>query len=393
MVTEFDIPPSQQRILAIAPRICASISIVCALIMAAAIMLSTYRRRRIYHRLMLGCVPSIIILNIAQLWGQAAAPEGTDHVLGARGNAGTCTAQGFMYQFRLVVPSYYAVLSLMTYRLIKSKFKHSLGQTEEYLVHIGVYVFPIASGIYLTAIEGFNMITQGCGIANAPLACGGDPEDEGYVPCTRGPENIGLYQWLFAGLPSVIIMLGPTIVMGWICCRLRKQSVLKSFIYQSCLYLLAVYWTYLFRWIDAAILLSAGEYVFATAFVADIMDPLQGLWTLIIYSYFRTHDPKTAADPTSSNEGSAPFGDTGGSGSGSSGSRSFRPEFSIFDGSVANRTSDSPWAKFLTDDFEDPEYMKDCGEYSDGDFKTTPLEMSGNIRDSNASSDERCMKV
>ena len=371
MATEFDITSEQKRLLAIVPRICASISIICACIMALAILHSPYRRRRVYHRLMLGCVPSIILLNIAQLWGQAAAPEGTEHVLGARGNAGTCTAQGFMYQFRLVIPQYYAALSFITYRLIESKFTRSLERAEEIAMHIGVYIFPIASGIFLTTIDGFNMITQGCGIASAPLGCGGDTSAEDFIPCTRGPDNIGLHQWLWAGFPSIIVMIAPTLAMVRLSCRFRRKSIFASVAVQSFLYLLAVYWTYIFRWIDAAMILYSGNYVFATNIVAEIMDPLQGFWTLIIYSFFRTHDPKTGADPESSDP----------SESAASSTRSFRPEFSIFDGSVANRTSKSPWAQFLNDEGEDSDYMNDCGEYTDGDFKTSslPLEESDQI--------------
>ena len=108
----------QKWILAIAPRIAAGISVICTVGMGIAIIKSPWARSRIYHRLMLGCTLPILIQNTAQLWGPSAAPSDTDWVIGATGNYTTCSIQGFMYQFRLVVPSYYLILSLLARRLV-----------------------------------------------------------------------------------------------------------------------------------------------------------------------------------------------------------------------------------------------------------------------------------
>jgi hypothetical protein len=406
MAVEFDLTESQKLWLAILPRASATISIVCSLYMMVTILRSPFCRRRTYHRLMLACTVPIMVLSANQLWGQAAAPVGTERVYGGgKGNPTTCTVQGFVYQFKLIIPIYYAILSFLTFRRIvhPAKLQRSAAASQQHMswkwelfLHCGVYIFPIVSGIYLITVDGFNMVSQGCGVASDPLGCG---EDSG-VECTRGPDNIGELQWLLVGLPSIIVVSIPTLVMAYLWCtvaRGKHKSIATSLAKQSALYLLSLYLTYIFRWIDAAMVLNRNEYVFVTNVIAEVMDPLQGLWTLLVYSYFRssqTNNTRTAFEMTNPGEEASQmeFGSgDGGMMPGDPSNRStpsassqqqsrqrrrsskMKPEFSIFDGTnVAD--SSSPWAAFLNDEGEDDSYRggknKLCGEYSDRDFES-----------------------
>ena len=451
------ITETQQHILAILPRIAASVSVLCAFYMVFTILPNPYYRGRIYHRLMLGCTFPILILNAAQLWGPCAAPAGTtDWVVGARGNDTTCSVQGFMYQFRMVVPSYYLILALLARRLVfinnnnngndnvsgeRSTRHDGIGRTtsgsnrsnnrkgingstssrrrrnddklksylkclakmEPYL-HGAVYIFPIISGIYLLSIQGFNMILLGCGVESSPLGCG----DDSGITCDRGPQNPGFYQWILVALPFIILLGSSTLIMLVTYTQLYfkpngGKQIAKSMAAQASLYLLALYWTYIFRWIDAELIFNNNTYIFGVNLLAETIDPLQGLWTLLVYWYFKSDPPSeivrlpvSGEDMDDDHSESVIFESSfkkdssglfslssrgGGNRSGgdnsersSRSSRSFRPEFSIFDGShIQNK--DSPWAAFLVDDGEDDDYGQEQAggnrEYTDRDFDST----------------------
>lgn len=393
MTTEFDLTESQKLTLAVVPRIAASISVVCVLFMISTILRNPYYRRRIYHRLMLGSTVPILILNAAQLWGQAAAPSGTPQVIGARGTYATCSAQGFLYQFRAVVPFYYVILTLLARRLVARK-RRSTQQFIQRLVkmevgiHIAVYILPLSSGIYLLSVQGFNMVFQGCGIASVPLGCG-DQSEDGTLECTRGPQNPGMLQWVLVALPAIILVGSATLIMLATYIEIRRSSnkqVARSVAKQAALYLLVFYWTYIFRFIDAAIILGSGNYVFSINLLAEVIDPLQGLWTLLVYWYFRSEKPKTLSHDVPKNNAVIsnvdPINTAGDQGSGSGlplpqnnsqSKSSLRPEFSIFDGSEVHRQA-SPWAAFLYDEGEDEEYEQNNGEYTDDDYRTETLQ-------------------
>ena len=54
------------------------------------------KRKRLYHRLVLGMNVALIMMAFSYIWGTAAVPEGTPYYVGAKGTIDTCTAQGFI---------------------------------------------------------------------------------------------------------------------------------------------------------------------------------------------------------------------------------------------------------------------------------------------------------
>ena len=98
----------------------ACVSLLCALYMIISILRSRYYRSRIYHRMVFGCSLTLILDAAEELWGSAAAPEGT--LPGSRGTQATCSTQGFLYHISIfAVPTYYVVQSLVSYASLRFK--------------------------------------------------------------------------------------------------------------------------------------------------------------------------------------------------------------------------------------------------------------------------------
>ena len=148
---------------------------------------------------MSGCAVATIGLNLVQIWGPAAIPkeygpndEGHDHspyyhdYLGAAGTTATCSMQGFLYQvFMLAVPLYYVALSLLSWWVVRNKFRRIdpknqfFGGGIEKHIHIAVYAFPLCSAIYLLCVDAYNPVVRDCYVSNAPLGC---------IPTTGGED-------------------------------------------------------------------------------------------------------------------------------------------------------------------------------------------------------------
>ena len=445
-LVEITLDDAQQQWLNVVPSVGAAISIGCCLFVIITVLRSQYYRSRIYHRIMVGSSIGILITSTGFVWGQAAIPVGTPDIAHARGSIETCTAQGFLVQFRIVLFIYYTGLSIICYINARSLHKNiqqhqhqhyhqnrqqqgqeqhidtakdkkssELGWLEKY-VHAICFLYPLVISIYIVSIEGFNPVVRSCELGSLPLGCGGFEEDS--LECTRGPQNHVKISWFLNWLPLIILLLLPILIMMVVFCQFRtipkrkanmtgtsnsnsvSTQISISVAKQSLLYLLAVWWTYIFSSIHAVSVYRNNEYVFWTGMLANTVESLQGLWTLLVYWYFRSSNPEkdpatTSATMTTNKhpttmaktdrtttprtvtnqdeeEGeeteSTEFSNDDRDRRSSSIKIIGKPEYSIFDGSIGNVPSDSPWAQFLLDDGEDEEYAEDCGEYEDGDY-------------------------
>lgn len=295
----------QQITLAIIQRVAGIISLTCSI----CIMKCAYTyRSRVYHRLMFGLAANLCIWCIVvAIYGTLAIPTQTPNVYGAYGNVTTCTIQGFVAQFGFVVPFYYIALSLYSYQAVVSNFNlHKYMWIEKY-IHVGVYIFPFCSSIYLLRINAFNYGGgTACWVASVPFGCGTDSNIGGGednsddqrrepVPCTRGPQNIEDIIWNLTGIPSIIVLLFPTIVMLVLYIKVkRNQSQIeidaKHVAYQGGMYVVAMYWTYLFSFIDGGLTLIGGKNYFTMTLLASTVETLIGVWVLLVYIKFRTPD-------------------------------------------------------------------------------------------------------
>ena len=91
------------------------------------------------------------------------------------------------------------ILSVYSFLLVKHKFQLSKYIKYEKYLHLIAHIFPICSACYLLSIDAFNYTGHyDCWIASLPFGCGVDTN----IQCTRGPQNIELIAWIFAGIPA-----------------------------------------------------------------------------------------------------------------------------------------------------------------------------------------------
>ena len=363
--------------------------------MVFTILRRKHYRTRMYHRIVLGCAVNIIVDAAFTLWGPAAVPRGTPHIPAARGTIGTCSITGFgHYASFFIVPLYFNAQALLAFASIRYKFQERTYQWMEKYIHIGVYLYPLGSGIYLLSLEAFNPIVMSCGFSSYPMDCSEDG-----IECIRGPENIAKLQWIFLSIPALMIVLIPTFLMislvVWIRHQIpRGRAIGKSVTRKIALYLAALYWTYFFRCIDAVIIFGKGEVLFASTLAANTNEALIGLWYLLVYLVLRTEDPasvrvtgsltaKREKDRSKAGREDRQISMTTVT-IDQSQMRSFELGIGIFDGNCLDE--DSPWSGYLTTGVDEG-YEKNDPEYTDHDYCIEDIPSHSEWSDKNISSD------
>lgn len=207
-ITTTPVPTSlthhELKLLATVPKVSAGLSLLCAAVMA---YFAWQSRHKVYHRLTLGMSIHIMLLAMWQFIGPAAMPSHTaaDLGWGVHGNQATCTAQGVGMQVHAFSALFYYVgLSIYSYEAVRHNFITSCYAWIEPWIHGGVHVFPVLSAMVLVYLQAFNPGNTACWIDSYPIGCGGrgDQDDDSYVPCVRGPDNILAVAGGGAGLPT-----------------------------------------------------------------------------------------------------------------------------------------------------------------------------------------------
>lgn len=284
-----------QKLLAHIPRYMAAVSLGCSLFIVVHVWRVESKRKRVFHRLMSAIAFNIIIMNTQQCWGTAAVPVGTPGVYGAHGSNATCAAQGIMlHTFGFAVPCYYFGLSIFSFCVVRSNFNGLKYRWIEKWIHIGAYIFPVFSSIYLACAQAFNFAGHTCWISSVPFGCGSHTD----TVCTRGPQNIMVVQLLFALLPISLLLGLPLLSMVCLYVYVRvKQKELaieaKSVAKQAGVYLAGLYWTYIFSIINSILMYMKGDVYFSLTLLASCWENLQGLWILLVYRYFGVESKST----------------------------------------------------------------------------------------------------
>ncbi len=189
----------------------------------------------------------------------------------------------------------------------------------------------LSSAIYLLTINAFNFLGIQCWIVIVALKCG----ENSVKVCTQGPQDIGRVQWLFGATPIMCLLIVPTFMMIALYIEVRrKQATImverKTAAKQAALYLLALYWSYMFSFIEVFLVFALDCHVFASVLLSSCVESLLGFWILLVYIRFR--ETRTEAmdepesKPTTRQEGLAES-----------------KRFSIFDGTNARGN----WAEFV----------------------------------------------
>ena len=293
----------QLIVLCIAARIAAAISGVCAVRMVT----WAWQRRHsssMFHRFQLGMSLHLVNFSAWHVVGSAAIPKGTPYSWGARGTVATCTAQGINVQLSTFsVGFYYMALSIYSSVAVRHNFVSKKYAWMEPWIHCCVHTVPIVSTVYLACRQAFNNGGNSavCWIDSLPNGCGGDED----VPCTRGPENISQVSMVTAGIPALMILVVPTIVMFCLYRYVlsRHSSILlasRSVAKQSGLYLLALYWSFAFPLVNNSLIKFLDKEMFITSFLSNVNVNLLGVWMLLIYRHFSVRHSTTPNDSLTS---------------------------------------------------------------------------------------------
>mmetsp|Transcript_30959 Transcript_30959/g.74775 ORF Transcript_30959/g.74775 Transcript_30959/m.74775 type:complete len:359 (+) Transcript_30959:340-1416(+) len=349
---------AQQLALGIVPQVLSFISLIAGLYTVITILKNRESLlARMYHRLMFAVAINVVFLSIRTLFVFFAVPVGTPDSPLARGNTQTCSTTGFLYHFFfLAVLSYYCALSIYSYVAIQNNFQDEKYSWIEKWIHLGVYVFPVGSGLYLLSIDAFNYIGQGCYIASVPLGCGNDSG----VVCTRGPQNIGQIQWIFGAAPIIVTMVLSAVVMTVLYFKVKRKTNSKNRKEQCCqppvqetsatidakkvgrqgfIYVSVLYWSYIFTFVNVTAVFAFGVRSFALQLLAQ-NERLLGLYITMAYRFFsRDHrkgqdgpkSDRTTADPSDGDITDA-IQETGTSRHGRRQTPDQNCSFSIFDG-------------------------------------------------------------
>lgn len=257
------------------------------------------RRHCAFDRIMLGLSCHTMLWGIYHMWGTAAIPAGTPGVSGARGTITTCSIQGFLLQVSMVVPFYYVFLSLYSWVVVlHGTFDPAKYEWIEKYIHVGVHIFPIASAIYLWSIDSFNSNGMHCWIASVPSGCG----QQSGIDCTRGPQNPQYVLWAFGGVPAIVFLLFPTMVMVALTysvyrkqqqttpddqvCIIPAQIIAK----QSAIYIGSLYWVYVPVFVYYGFNFFSHQKSYGIALWANLVTNSMGVWFAIVYWYFSTEE-------------------------------------------------------------------------------------------------------
>ena len=209
-----------------------------------------------------------------------------------------------MVQMVFVVQHYYVALSIYVFMALRCEFRIKEIEWIEKYLHVGVFIFPLLSAIYLYWKEMFNPIGVFCWINSYPQGCTPDQ----YEPCQRGPKDPSLSINMFAlgVLPMACNLIVVTLIITCSCYvndqmkykrllksgRLKGKQVIfeharrqKSMLIarQGARYLAIFYLSYTFLFIAMIVQMTMTQPWFPLYLLVAIFVPTDGLFFTIAY--------------------------------------------------------------------------------------------------------------
>ncbi|KAL3923604.1 MAG: hypothetical protein SGILL_001565, partial [Bacillariaceae sp.] len=211
---------TQQVVLAVVPKVTASLSIIGSLWIFIEVVTQKSKRQNVYNRLL--CAMSFFDICTAA-WMFASTwpiPVGAEGVAFASGNRLTCDVQGFFIQLGTTPPLYNTFLALYYLLVIKySVTEETLHRHIEPIMHLFAISFGTCTAIAAQQMDLFNNANLWCWIAAYPEGCKGEE-------CVRGGDA-GTYRWAFYFVPVWICLVVVSFMMVMIY-RTVRQRELKS---------------------------------------------------------------------------------------------------------------------------------------------------------------------
>ena len=299
-----NLPYTERIILAYSPKPSAFISAFFSLWTAISIYRDKKRMSKLYHRLALGMCVSSTINAFFFFIASWAVPSDTTGCIHAFGNQTTCRMVGFFHQVGIIVCFYYVSLALYVFLSLENGFRSaSIAWVEKY-IHVGVIIFPLASGIYLLIIDFINPAGFGCYISTFRAACDRTKDPSCYND-DYGNDDIYLFWFGIFPIISSLIIATLLILASYIREKNRiihiskyskgKKAVLERARHikanlvakQGTVYLMIFYSSYLCPATAMFILIkNRGKLNFPSLFIASIFLPLDGFFFTLSYRYF-----------------------------------------------------------------------------------------------------------
>mmetsp|Transcript_53283 Transcript_53283/g.79153 ORF Transcript_53283/g.79153 Transcript_53283/m.79153 type:complete len:352 (+) Transcript_53283:132-1187(+) len=282
---------SQLKLIAIAPKVTAPLSILGSLLIIGKVLSSDERRSRVHHRLLFGMSICDIFQSFAYFLSTWPMPKDSSPFPYSRGTHMTCTIQGFFVQMGHSVMMYNVFLSLHYLISVQNNFVEiQLLRKLEPLAHVLAVGWPVLGGIIATLDDSMNIAGPvACWINSVPTACQGDD-------CIKGPRA-GLWRWIFAMGTTFVAVFVATVawIMLYFTVRQKEKctatdaesralkTLLRIVSNQAALYLGAFYFTWGIPLFLRVYQQSTGQLFFSLIVFFAIVMPSQGIFNAIIY--------------------------------------------------------------------------------------------------------------
>jgi hypothetical protein len=176
--------------------------------------------KSVKYRILFALCLSDLINSLVFVFWSLPIPKGTPGVWGALGNKASCDAQGVLIQFGNIGSFYNAALALYFYKsLCYSMNDEQIAKRYEKWIHIVSLLWPVGTGIAAWQQDLYSVNVLGCWIAPEPLRCN---RRDG-VDCIRG-EDAYTFVWLYAGIPSILLLSYITYTMWMIYMKVKEVS-------------------------------------------------------------------------------------------------------------------------------------------------------------------------
>ena len=209
----------KSKIIAIAPKFPAVLSILGSSIIIRKVVSSPEKRKDVYHRIMFGLSCCDIIASLNYFTGTWLIPKGQVGGLGpvfmASGSKATCSLSGFFTNFAVASPLYNGTLAWYYLLSIHKNWSDRKIRKIEKWFHI----IPIAFAIVSSSIAlGFDMY------GNVDWLCWILPDvPEGEEP-TNAQKNFRIFQWMFLFGPVWLTVAFVTTVMVLLFLKMKENE-------------------------------------------------------------------------------------------------------------------------------------------------------------------------
>lgn len=205
-----------QKILAVAPKFTALMSVIGSSMIISCVLRSKKNRHMVQQRIVLSMSIIDVIVSTSWLFSNLFVPDWNKDMYWAQGNQSSCSTQGFIVQFSISSVFYNSALSLYYLLVIQCGWSEERFRFLERWIHFISISWGLITAIISLSLKLYNPANWDCWIAPLPGNCTQSfrmgKDDEQSVPCVRG-DNATIFQWAFFFAPLWVAILFVTVAM------------------------------------------------------------------------------------------------------------------------------------------------------------------------------------